>query len=179
MNELVARGQENGQTLQWYPVRVRTSVENVIRGDVNTSTVEYSYWLSVGTKVGEWNHALEGSRYIYFLRRDREGLRSVVDFWPSAIRVTTGRHTSLPKDAALSEAIARILLLPGEFFDPREYNLSDGISKSTQLIGEGASLKLVKTLVENDNPDVRKAACFELKRYTRQDHCDQQQGSPR
>lgn len=89
-NERRRQGSVNELPLFWYHVDVRVAVENVLRGDLIESPVAYTYWLPATAKTGEWNSLLQGARYVHFLRRDGSGLRAVVDFYRSTIRVTTG-----------------------------------------------------------------------------------------
>jgi len=120
----VRYGQENGTALCWFHVEVQVAVESVLRGDVNTPSITYSYWIGNRGTVGEWNSLMEGARYVHFLRRVHGGLRALVDFWPSAIRVTTGHHATIPKSSDMPEVIARLVLEPGEDFDPRRLDIA-------------------------------------------------------
>jgi hypothetical protein len=162
-NERIRQGSENGLPLFWYHVNVKVAVENVLRGDPGATPVTYTYWLPVGAKVGEWNSLRDGARYVHFLRRDDDQLRSVVDFWPSAIRVTTGRHPLLSQAEGLPQTIAQLLLSPGDDFVVDSFDISLGVKHAWGLIGHSAALSLVENLSRNSNASVRAQACEELR----------------
>lgn len=163
--KLVRQGSENGHPLFWFPVNVRIDVENVVRGDLGPSLVEYTYWLPSGPAVGEWNSPMEGGRYVHFLRREGNQLRSVVDFWPSTIHVTTGRHRSLNATHGPAQAIAELLLSPGEDFTIDRFNPSNGATHAMRLIGKAATFPLVEALAGNSDPRIRAEACEELRTF--------------
>lgn len=132
--ERVAHGSENGTTLFWFHREVRISIENVLRGDVMSPSLTYTYWIPNRGTTGEWNSFVEGARYVHFLRRSRAGWRALVDFWPSAIRVTTGHHGAT-SGADLTETIARLLLEPGDDFDPDRFHALRALSDAERLVG--------------------------------------------
>ena len=149
------QGSENGLPIFWYHVEVRIEVENMLRGDLSASPVDYTYWVPAGAKSGEWNSPREGARYVHFLRREGAELRSVVDFWPSSIRVTTGRHGTLDQAGGLPQAIARLLLQPGEDFDAERFDIIQALGHASLLVGEPAAL----ALVQRSDPRIRTQAC--------------------
>ena len=162
LNERQRHGLEFGlpgtRPLYWYRVNVHMTVENVLRGDLKGSSADYIYWLPFSGKVGEWNSLMEGARYVHFLRRDGHQLRAVVDFWPSAIRVTTGRHRSIPQTGELRRTIARILFEPGEDFDIARFQIIRALQDGERLVGYPAALSLART----SDPRIRMEACEEL-----------------
>jgi hypothetical protein len=160
LNERQRHGAESGpdvsrRPLYWHRVNVRMTVENVLRGDLMGSSVEYVYWLPLSAKVGEWNSLMERARYVHFLRREGPQLRAFVDFWPSAIRVTTGRHQSIPQAGGLQQRIARMLLEPGEDFDVTRFNIVYALRDGGRLVGWSAALALART----GDPRIRLQAC--------------------
>jgi hypothetical protein len=164
--KLVRQGSESGHPLFWFPVKVRVDVENVVRGDLRARLVEYTYWLPRGSTVGEWNSLQEGGRYVHFLRREGSQLRSVVDFWLSAIRVTTGRHRLLNATHGLPQTIAELLLSPGEDFSVDRFQLSNGAVHATRLIGGAATCPLLEALAGNSDARIRAEACEELRAWS-------------
>jgi hypothetical protein len=156
-------GRENGMPLFWYHVTARITVENVLRGDLSTSPIEYIYWLPAAAKVGRWNALWEGARYVHFLRRDGARLRSVVDFWPSAIRVTSGRHRFLRQTGGLRQTIARLMLDPGEDIDVARFNLVHAVGHAEALAGLPATVSLLEALIENSDVRIRTQACEMLR----------------
>ena len=161
--ERVRYGSENGSPMDWFHVQVHVQIESVLKGDVSTSALDYSYWIPVGPKVGEWNNPREGGRYIHFLRRHGRRFRSVVDFWPSTLRVTTGRHWALPQDNRLPEQIAHLLLIPGDGFLADHFDLTSAYVHARGLVGLSATLAMVQPFAKDPNPYVRKAACDMLR----------------
>ena len=163
-NERRRHGSETGpgvsRPLYWHPIHVRMTLENVFRGNLKGPSVEYVYWLPLSGMAGEWNSLLEGARYVHFLRRDGPQLRAVVDFWPSTIRVTTGRHQSMPQTGGLQERIARMLLDPGDDFEITRFQINRALVDCQRLVGWPAALALAKT----GNPIIRLQAC-ELLRW--------------
>lgn len=163
---MVSRREEDGTAVDWFRVAVRTTVETVLKGELNQPTLDYEYWMPALGTVGEWNSLQEGARYVQFLRRDRLGhWHAVVDFWPASIHVTTGRHPRTTDPVPL--AIAKQLLLPGDGFDPAKFDLMIAIPKASQLIGKAPVLAMVETLAAHPDPRVRSNACFELRRLRR------------
>ena len=65
-DERVWQGDENGQPLYWFHVNIRVNVENILRGNVSEPVVEYTYWIPVGSKTGEWNNPIEGAATFTF-----------------------------------------------------------------------------------------------------------------
>lgn len=161
--ERIRQGSENGLPLFWYRVNVKVDVENILRGDPGASPVNYTYWLPVGSKVGQWNSLWDGARYVHFLRRDHNQLRSVVDFWPSAIRVTTGRHRSLSQTEGLPQTIAQLLLTPGDDFVIDRFNLAHGLTHASHLIDTSGFRPLVENLARNGDAAVRDEALQALR----------------
>jgi hypothetical protein len=158
-DERVRQGDENGQPLYWFHVNIRANVENILRGNVSDPVVEYTYGIPVGSKTGEWNNPIEGSRYIHFLRREGSGLRAVVDFWKSTIHLTTGLHRSVPGGERLAKTIAYLLLVPGDEFIPEQFNPLEGYVHASGLIGDPSAFELVTKLVQHDDKLVRAGAC--------------------
>lgn len=151
--------------LYWFHVRVVTTMENVLRGDVAGPAIEYIYWLPAAPVVGHWNSLIEGARYVHFLRRDGNQLRALVDFWPSAIRVTSGRHYSVPQGSGVPNAIARLLLEPGQDFVAHRFDISEGAGYSIELAGLKPTLVMVEALAHNPDTDIRAEACEVLRAY--------------
>jgi hypothetical protein len=163
LNDRTRHGSANGHPLDWYRVDATINVENVLRGDPGGSSVKYTYWLPGAPNSGEWNSLGDGARYIHFLRRDRKQLRSVVDFWPSAIRVTSGRHQSLNQAQGLPQTIAQLLLSPGDDFVTERFDISLGFQHARALIGDPAALSLVEKLTRDSDARIRAEACEQLR----------------
>jgi len=157
------QGTWQGRPLYWFHVNVRIAVENTLRGDVKAPSLEYTYWLPQLPTVGEWNSLMDGARYVHFLRRDGTHLRALVDFWPSAIRVTTGRHSALTQTGGLPQTIAQLLFQPGEDFDAARFNILLASRDSFRLVGESGTTALLEELARNSNSQIRAEACEELK----------------
>jgi hypothetical protein len=65
------QGSENGLPIFWYHVEVRIEVENMLRGDLSASPVDYTYWVPAGAKAGEWNSPPGGGSLRPFLAAGR------------------------------------------------------------------------------------------------------------
>ncbi len=141
--------------LYWFPVNVHITVENILRGDLKGSSADYTYWLPSGPVAGEWNSLMEGARYVHFLRRDGVGLRAVTDFWPSAIRVTTGRHLLASQSGNLKETITRLLWQPGVDFDITRFEVWLALRDGVRLNGWPSTLSLAR----DGDPRIRLQAC--------------------
>jgi len=63
------QGSENGLPIFWYHVEVRIEVENMLRGDLSASPVDYTYWVRPVQRL-ESGTAPGGARYVHFLRRE-------------------------------------------------------------------------------------------------------------
>jgi len=98
---------------------------------------------------------MEGARYVHFLRRDGAELRAVTDFWPSAIRVTTGRHPVVSESGTLDEKVTRLLWLPGVDFDITRFNGGLALRDGVRLIGWSSTLSLAR----DGDPRIRLQAC--------------------
>ena len=130
--------------MDWFHVQVHIEIENVLKSGVSASSLDYSYGIPTGAKAGEWNNPSEGGRYIHFLRRHGRQFRSVVDFWPSTWRVTSGRHRAVPPGSGLAEQIARLLFTPGYGFQSRSFDLPSAYGHARGLVGWPATLALVQ-----------------------------------
>lgn len=158
-HERVPHGSENGEPLHWFHVEVQVRIENVLKGEVSEPSLNYAYWLPVGAKVGQWNSPGEGGRYIHFLRRRGRQFRSVVDFWPSSFRVTTGRHRGVPPGNGLPQQIAQLLLIPRDGFASDHFDLPSAYVHGRGLIGWSPTLALVQPFANSSDPGIRKTAC--------------------
>lgn len=147
-------------------VRVVTSVENTIKGQVPSNTVTfyfYSPWLGAS---GDWNSLQNDKRYIFFLIWQNGVLRAIRDVPRSNIRVYSGKHQTLPvtADDHLPERIAMVLFMPGEELDPDEFSvgLLHATSHGWLYLGRWQTAVLLNGLLRNEHRAVRIGACEEL-----------------
>jgi hypothetical protein len=161
-------GPADRQPLYWFRVNVDVGAENVLRGDLAAQPIEYNYWLPENAMTGEWNSLIEGARYVHFLRRDGNRLRAVVDMWPAAILVTSGRHASVKATGTMPDRIAWLLFEPGERFDLRYFQLDRAALVASRLVGDSAMLALLEKAAASSDAEIRLEACEELRAYDRQ-----------
>lgn len=159
-------------------VRVRLSVEQVIRGRVDSSEVNAYYWAPEVFTNGRALHLpMQGERTVHYLVTDQSVLRYVADVMRSTTPVFTGYHRQPPRTIGTgAEAkIAAVLLTPGEEMSVGDFtrNLSTSTADSLFLVGFVGTLPLLKALAESPVWDVRWAACVQFYRsgYMGQDGC--------
>jgi hypothetical protein len=76
-------------------VRINGEIENVIKGDLSAGPVQFYFFANVPsehgfTTVKYWLDS--GRRYIVFLRKDGEVLRTMADVAPPELKILSGRH---------------------------------------------------------------------------------------
>jgi hypothetical protein len=152
---------------------VKTKVEDVLKGNLADHSITFYYY---GLP---WNMAAVGSqafmpragwRYVLKLRRERNALRTVVDWaaWPHE-RVYTGYHSPgfLDPRWTVEERIAQIVLIPGTEFDRTAcaQNLDRAASHSESLIGPLKTMQMLQSLLTRSECEIRSAACVVLAQY--------------
>jgi hypothetical protein len=99
--------------------KLRVNVENVLKGDLSTGTVDVYYFTFAGgfdgpRPIGMWEI---GGRRILWLRRDAGVLRTACDGWDKCtLGVDSGAHPHFAVDheQPVANAVADILLTRGE-----------------------------------------------------------------
>jgi hypothetical protein len=143
--------------------KVNIAVENVLKGNSTDQELPFYFYRIVGGFNGpKPNFVRVGDRGIFFLKRDQDILRSVHDIWESHIKVYSGRHDAITVDRDVQETIARVVITPGDGFDPSEYPRS--LPESVTYLGVPLrySVPLLETLVDGPEPDTAKYACLAL-----------------
>jgi hypothetical protein len=105
-----------------------------------------------------------GKRYILFLCRERDVLRSIGDVGPYTMPVLSGAHSNTEITSTdLSLSIPYILLTPGSNFNSNEFanDIVYARSTSDQVGSRLYTVRLLSQLLSEPEP-LRSAACFEL-----------------
>lgn len=159
-------------------VRVRLSVEHVIRGAVDGPEVIVHYWAAEAFTNGvSLNLPSKEARAVHYLVTEDGRLRYVVDLVRSTTRLFSGYHRKAPEAAGRSaEArISSMLLTPGEGVNVEEFvtNLPTAAGTSALLAGYVQTLRYLEALAGSPNWDVRWGACLQLHRgsFKGQDRC--------
>jgi len=107
---------------------------------------------------------------------DQGVLRAFEDQRRTNIRVTSGKHNSLPlsEDTPLPERITAMLLIPGDDLNPSQFSsgLLHAYSFVQRNLGAWRTANMIKSLLTNPNRAIRVGACEELTlSFTGQDQC--------
>jgi len=159
---VVAREPRNGECFAL--IRVRVSVENVLRGVPPSGTLDYYSFSPWCGFVGPVEVPHSGERNVFFLRKDSGRWRTIEDYWRSQVRVFSGRHpSSLIENEPIGEAIARILLTPGDGYSSEglAVGVMQGTGIASMLVGDGVQ-PLLEPLLAHSDFSVRVASCAEL-----------------
>jgi hypothetical protein len=151
--------------------RITCHLENSLRGPRPADQFVFYYFaeaksLSV-TPMPIHRQVLEakvGKRYLLFLCRERDILRSIGDVGPYTIPVLSGAHSNTEITSGdLSLSIPYILLKPGANFNSNEFanDILYARSTSDQVGSRLYTVRLLSQLLSQPEP-LRSAACFEL-----------------
>lgn len=169
-DQIVARHVESvrcpGVYLDLHTVKVK--VENNIRGDLVGSEVAFHYFSDgryLGSRASPYHKRLfraeSGGRFVFFLTREREVLRSVGDVGDYSIRIYTGVHSqaSLAGDPP-GTRLSRMLLEPGEGVDLEAMasQLLDYNEIASVWSSRPQAVELLRKLTHLPEP-IRSAAC--------------------
>jgi hypothetical protein len=148
-------------------VKVRLSVEQVIRGSAESSEVTAYYWAPEVFANGRALHLpKQRERAVHYLVTDQGVLRYVADVMRSTTPVFTGYHREPPSaiGSGDEEKIAALLLTPGEGMDVATFtmNLSTAVGDSLRFVGFVGTLPLLESLSGSPVWDVKWAACVEF-----------------
>jgi hypothetical protein len=148
-------------------VKVKLSVEQVIRGSVENSEVTAYYWAPEVYTHGRALHTPSlGARSVHYLITGQGVLRYVADVMRSSTPVFSGHHRQSPWAAGSNDEakIVAILLTPGEGMDVTRFssNLGTATFDSLWLAGFNDTLPLLNALTESPIWDVKWAACVQL-----------------
>jgi len=155
--------QKDGLQLQL--ARVSLRVENVLRGKIPGSQVNY---LVYGTAAGHAGPAVNmiptvGQRVCVFLREDDGTLRSFIDVYQAMVGIHSGRHRTVPP-GSLAEQVSHLLLVPGEEVSVDTYasQLPNDVHTSVQILGPLKSYRLLELIAGSSVPRVQASACREI-----------------
>lgn len=162
-------------------VRVTADVENVVHGDLPTGRTTFYMFANTLSRNGfhtvlSWPEA--GGRYVVFLRKDGEVLRTLGDVETGAIRIWSGRHNVLPTPQPgdgdlVGPTIVRTALAPT---GGAEQGFATNIERIAPRLFKFAPAKdiviLLRNLLNSRDADVREQACLTLiKHYRYRDAC--------
>ena len=99
--------------------------ENSLKGGLTETELRFFYFAygrypdsKANPKYKRLFHAEPGSRYLFFLTRDRGVLRSIGDVGDYSILISTGTHAEAPaKDGDIGRLVSEVLLTPGKGAD--------------------------------------------------------------
>jgi len=145
----------------------RVGVEGVIEGQFRGDRLSFYYYYAPGGWNGPPPNTLTlGERDIFYLVKDGEVWRPPNDAYFSHTRLVSGKHSiSLAKSKdQVREAIARLLLVPGEGTDldaflaslPRITGTAMGLVENTEVS------RILQSLLANPSPEIRGRVCVVL-----------------
>ena len=146
--------------------RIKIDVEDVIKGDVRSSPLQF-YYFAYSPGASELDLGAPrylpsiGQRRIFFLKRFEGVYRSVGDVIDYTLRVSSGRH---PRGSCVANSpgccIAEILLVPQHDVDTRRFvtDLIESEYASEVLCSTSAVQQLVQTLLRNPDRRISEAA---------------------
>jgi hypothetical protein len=163
--------------------RVSCRLENLIKGDPPHAEFDFFYFadpeVAQSVPNPKYNRAHmfraePGDRYIFFLLRQREMLRSVGDVGSFSVRVDSGRHPQRPELTAgrpedtgeVGRIISDILLTPGQDLDPQGFAMAIPNARKWSIAfgSQLHTVDLLKGLLTLPVP-IRTAACDELAQH--------------
>ncbi|MGJ5820891.1 hypothetical protein [Paludibaculum fermentans] len=156
-------------------VKVKLSVEQVIRGSAEGAEMTAYYWAPEYYTNGSSLHLpMQGERAVHYFVTDQGVLRYVTDLVRSTSPVFTGYHHQPPKarGTGAEAKIAAVLLTPGEGTDIAMLvtNLSTATGGALQLVGYVGTLPLLAALADNPVEEIRWEACVEFYRGSFEGH---------
>lgn len=147
-------------------IACRASVEDIIRGMYADSIITFYYFSDAleGVK-GRYYWFGAGERWIVFLRREGERIRTLTDDPGVDLMVRSGAHPQqeIPIDGGVAKALAYILLTPGRAFNKSypEFFAMD----FSRMYAEPVSTRYLSSRLDllraNAEPSLRDAACLE------------------
>ena len=159
-------------------VTVDLDVEVVLRGDVQSERVSVDTFLFHGPA---WPEALSekrvsvsqffgGNRRVFFLTREEDGMRTMLDVGGSTIGLSTGKpglDIATLADTSIEEKIAKLLLTPTPEANDESFAkaIHDAVSDAIALVGDTKTSFLLRALLNHRSSIVRATACLELADY--------------
>jgi hypothetical protein len=153
-------------------VRVIADVEYVIKGQIEKGTVQFYFFANTLSYDGRRTVASwldPGKRYIIFLRKDGDVLRTMTDVAVLHLRILSGRHDRLPSSlenhisANSGTAIAEMALSPTA---DHEQGFADHIdltqSELRRFLPPADIAVLLRKLLVSPETDIRTKACLAL-----------------
>ena len=151
----------SGQKPELQLFEISVEVENVLQGEDLGESTSFYFFRQRFTR-GRYDFD-PGERYIVFLRKDGEVLRTMTDLWYYFLPVGSGRHETdkLPSTPNLETKIAYILLTPGSGFNSKafEQNVDAAVRWRGQ---EKYKVSLLSQLLTNPDRSLRDQVCVIL-----------------
>ena len=158
---------DTGYQGRWQLVRVRTTVEHLLKGAADDRLVCFYFYVSLGPTSGDWNALHAGDRCVFFLTTEHGTPRAIRDHWRSCIEIGTGRHFKLPltEENSIEERIGALLLTPGDGLVPERVHrlISQSVTLGEEWLGCCRTRELLVSLSHHRSEDVRAAAVDQLK----------------
>jgi hypothetical protein len=155
--------------LELRAVDVRT--EGVIKGEFSGDHLRFYYYQMTG---GAWdgpapNIVSPGERGIFYLLTDGGALRATTDAFLSHTRLDTGKHSISTdvNESRVREAIARLVLMPGEGADLGRYleSMHRSESLAIALVDREKVGRMLQSLLSNPTAEIRARACIGLAEF--------------
>ena len=156
--------------------QVTVQVEQIVRGSLSSDRIQFYFFRyaddnRTALTPGGYTPRI-GERRLLFLRAEEGGLRAVGDVMDYTIRVWSGRPTSgLCEAQSPGCCIARVLLSPGEGFQPEAFarHLPDSVYYAQQFCSSGRVRMLVKRLAAYRDSILARSASEVLREQTREE----------
>ncbi len=146
-------------------------VEGVLKGHFDGERLTFYYYQMTG---GAWdgpapNIVAPGQRSIFYLMNDGGVIRAATDAYLSHTNLATGKHPISPaaNDSSTREAVAELVLLPGEGMDMADYlgSLHRGKALALALVGKSQVRQMLRGLLKNPQGAIRGRACITLAEF--------------
>lgn len=160
---------------------VRCKLENLLKGTLNGSELEFFYYAQGEYPDSKWNprykrlfQANPRSRYFFFLTREGDKLRSIGDVGEFSASVLSGAHnTKYSEEQDVGRRLSELLLTPGEGANTAK--MAEALSRESNIAdvwgSRVLSVQLLRNLFSLGEP-LRAAACGTLAgNYYGQDDC--------
>ena len=152
-------------TLRFKTWKVDVDPGLVIQGELNTNG-HFSYLLNnyapEMVQNGDFDWIKKGELRIFFLRTEGGVLRATADVHKATLPLARPTATLPNNNELTAKKISRLLLTPGSGANGASFvaSLSQATSNSLRVAGYAFTASLLKPLLINGDPSVRKEACL-------------------
>ena len=160
-------------------VKVEVEIESVLHGSLANGRSQF-YFFTNTPRVNSYPTALcwfgPGRRYVVFLRKDGNVLRTLTDLTGPSVEIRSGSHNQVSTDSGSTDpglAVAYSVLTPAaDHDDGFAAQIRDGDTIARRFAGPSNSAALLRKLLSSPDGAIRTQACLALSEgYLYRDPC--------